>query len=224
MKYLILDSGPLINLTQNGLTDIFKKLATEFQGEFIIPDTVKFESIDHPIKIKRFEWGALRIQQLLNDEIIRLPEDEDIVSEKELSEKANEVMSLANNALSSEGKPIHLIERGEAECMALSLILSKKGIENAVVIDERTARMLCENAQKLKELMESKLETKIELNEKNTEKFNGIKVIRSTELMYLANKNRLMDGGRKALEAILYALKFGGCSISEKEVEIMKNL
>ena len=25
MKYLILDSGPLINLTQNGLTDIFKK-------------------------------------------------------------------------------------------------------------------------------------------------------------------------------------------------------
>ena len=84
--------------------------------------------------------------------------------------------------------------------------------------------MAATKAQKLKELMESKLETKIELNEKNTEKFNGIKVIRSTELMYLANKNRLMDGGRKALEAILYALKFGGCSISEKEVEIMKNL
>ena len=222
VKYLILDSGALINLTQNCLIGLFKDLGKDFKGEFIIPDAVKYETIEHPLKIKRFEWGAIRIQNLLEGGIVTLAKEKGVVTEKELREKSNEVMNIANNSFFAEEKPIHLIERGEAECLALSLILTKRGIENAVAIDERTARMLCENAENLKELMEKKLEAKLNIKEEDLKIFQDIKVIRSTELVYIAFKKGIINADKRKLGAILYALKFGGCSISENEVDIMK--
>jgi len=223
-RYLILDSGTIINIVQNCLVSFFRELSRIFQGEFIITDAVKYETIEHPSKIKKFSWGAIRIQSLLDEEIIKLVEDENLITKKELARKTDEVLDFANSAFIADGKPIHLIDKGEAECLALSLILSKKGIENAVVIDERTARMLCENAENLKSLMESKLETRIKMKKENLKVFEKIKVLRSTELVYMAFKKGLVDSDRKKLEAMLYALKFGGCSISEKEVEIMKKM
>ena len=223
-KYLIFDSGVLINLAQSCLLSIFRDLNKTFQGEFIIPDTVKYETIDHPIKIKKFGWGAMRIKALLDDEIIKLPETEELVTEKELREKTNEVMDRINNAFSSDGKSIHLVERGESECLALSLLLSERKIENAVVIDERTARMVCEDPEKLQKLMSEKLEAKLELKENGLKEFQKIKVLRSPELMYIAYKKGLIDSDTHKLEAMLYGLKFGGCSISEKEVQAIKKM
>lgn len=223
-KYLIFDSGVLINLAQSCLLSVFRDLNKSFQGEFIIPDEVKYETIDHPIKIKRFGWGAMRIQALLEENIIKLPKTEELATEKELREKTNEVMDRANNAFSSNGKSIHLIERGEAECLALSLLLSERKIENAVVIDERTARMLCEDPEKLKKLMSEKLETKLEFKENSLKEFQKIKVLRSPELIYIAHKKGFIDSDTRKFEAMLYALKFGGCSISEKEIQSMKRL
>lgn len=224
-KYLIFDSGALINITQNCLVSMFRDLSKVFQGEFLVTEAVKYETIEHPSKIKKFEWGAIRIGALLNEEIIRPAEDEEIVKRKELDKKTREVLNMVNNAFFSNEKPLNLIEIGEAECLALSLILTEKGIDNAVVIDERTARMLCENPAYLKELMESKLQTILKANEKNLKILRGIKVLRSTELVYMAYKKGLIDHEKKKIEAMLYALKFGGCSISEKEVQIiMKNL
>jgi len=223
-KYLIFDTGALINLTQNGLSPILSELLEAFRGDFLIPYAVKYEAIEHPLKIKRFEWGAIRIQELLDENLIKLADDEKLVSEKEINEKAEEVMSLANSTIFSEKKPIHLIERGEAECLALSILLKDRGIENAVVIDERTARMLCENVDNLKDIMESKLEATLDIRKENAQIFKGIKVLRSTEMVYMAFKEGIIDADRKKLEAILYALKFGGCSISENEIQIMKKL
>jgi hypothetical protein len=40
----------------------------------------------------------------------------------------------------------------------------------------------------------------------------------------MAYKKNIMEKNTKELEAILYALKYGGCSISEKEVEMMKKI
>jgi len=221
-KYLIFDSGALINITQNGLIDIFRDLEKVFQGEFILTPAVEYETIEHPLNIKRFEWGALRIKQLIDDEIVKRLEDEDLVTIDELNKKTQEVMNIANSSLYSENKPIHLIERGESECLALSLLLTKQGIDNAVVIDERTARMICENAEFQRQLMENKLHTKITLKKGALSIFSSIKVIRSTELMYMAYKKNVIEKNSRELEAILYALKYGGCSVSEKEVEIMK--
>jgi len=221
-KYLILDSGSIINFTQNCLVSMFRDLDKVFQGEFLVTPEVMYETTEHPLKIKRFEWGAIRIQSLIDEEILRPFLDEEVCSYKELKDKTQEVLSLVNNSLFADGKPIHLIEGGEAECLALSLILTKKGVPNAVVIDERTARMVCENTDNLHELMESKLETKLEIKKENLKVFENINVLRSTELVYMAFKKGLIDSDRRKLEAILYALKFGGCSVSEKEVEFMK--
>lgn len=223
-RYLIFDTGSLINITQNGLIEQFRQLAKIFQGEFLVTPDVIYEAIDHPLKIKRFEWGALRIKQLLEEGVIKSLETEDIVSLKELEKKKENVMQTANNALYSGGKAITLIERGEAECLALSILLDNRGIENMVVIDERTARMICESPANLKLLMEQKLKIKLKANQDNMNYFKKIKVLRSTELMYISDKKGLLDGDSRTLEAVLYALKYGGCSISEREVEIMKKL
>lgn len=223
-KYLIFDSGGLINIAINGLIEEFKELAKIFQGEFIITDSVKYETIERPMTIKKYEWDAIRISHLLEEDIIKLAQDEELTTTKELVKKTSEVMDLANNAFSVEGKPVHLIEKGESEAMALSLILTEKGIENAVVIDERTARMLCENADSLKKLMEEKLHASIKMKPENVQQFKKIKVIRSTELMYIASKRGLIDGDKRALEGVLYALKYNGCSISEKEILTMRKM
>lgn len=223
-KYLIFDSGGIINITQNCLVSMFRDLNKVFQGEFLITPEVKYETIDRPLGIRRFEWGAIRIQSLVDEEILRMFDEEELVDSKELKLKTNEVMDSANNALFVDGKPVHLIERGEAECMALSLLLAKKGIDNAVVIDERTARMLCEDPDKLEKIMESKLRAEIKIDYEKLKQFQKIKVLRSTEMVYMAFKKGLIDSDRRKLEAILYAIKFGGCSVSEKEVQIMKKL
>lgn len=223
-KYLIFDSGGIINVVINDLLEVFRELRDEFNGSFLITNAVKYETVDHPLQIKKFMWGAIRVEQLINDEIIKLAEKEKMIDVKELEEKTREVMNLANNCFLSEGKPIHLIEKGESECLALAMMLNKNGVDNCVVIDERTARMICENPENLRRLMEEKLRVKIKINEENLAEFSKVKVLRSTELIYLAYKKGLFDGNKKTLEAILYALKYNGCSISEKEVQTMKRM
>ena len=54
MKYLILDAGPIISLTMNGLLWVLEKLKQDFDGEFIITPEIKQEVIDNPFRIKRF--------------------------------------------------------------------------------------------------------------------------------------------------------------------------
>ena len=72
MKYLIFDAGPLINFSMNGLLDSFEKLKQTFKGEFLITKEVKKEIIDHPKTVKRFELGAIRLEQLYNKGVFRL--------------------------------------------------------------------------------------------------------------------------------------------------------
>ena len=45
-KYLIFDSGPLINFAMNGILHVLERLKKEFDGEFIITKEVKKEIID----------------------------------------------------------------------------------------------------------------------------------------------------------------------------------
>ena len=55
--------------------------------------------------------------------------------------------------------------------------------------------------------------------------FRNFNIIRSTELVYIANKKKLIKiKDPKAYEAMLYAVKYKGTSISESEVEQMKRM
>ncbi len=222
MKYLIFDSGPLINFSMNGLLDILEKLKEKCKIEFLITKEVKKEIIDTPQNIKRFELGALRLKDLFERGIIK---HADLTTQEvdDLREIRENLMQLANSTFKTKKTELHLIDKGESAALALSVIMKRKIKEDSVlVIDERTTRMLCENPENLRKLLEKKLHTYVESNKKNYSFFSDFKIIRSTELAYIAYKKRFIKlKGESVLEAILYGLKFNGCSISEEEIQAM---
>jgi predicted nucleic acid-binding protein len=221
MKTIIFDAGPLINFAMNGMLQLIKDLKKEFNGKFIITRAVKKEIIDTPEKIKRFELEALKLKELFNEKIIELPnltkQEEDKVKKR-----TNELMNLANSTFRAKGKNLHLIDKGEAEALALAKIIPG---EKVIAIDERTTRILCENPENLKKLLGKKLHTKVQAKKENYDSFKDFNIIRSTELIYIANKKKLIKiKDPKAYEAMLYAVKYKGTSISEDEIEQMKRM
>jgi len=218
-KYLVFDAGPLINFSMNGLLGLLEKLQKEFGGDFLITKEVKEEIIDRPSKIKRFQLGALRLERLFKKGVIKHAD----ISEgevRELKKIRDNFMQTANNLFKTKKKDVHLIDKGESAALALSIIMKRKSGEDvALVVDERTTRMLCENPENLRKLMEKKLHCSIRASKGNYKIFQGFKIIRSTELAYIAYKKGLIElKDSRALESMLYGLKFKGCSISEKEV------
>jgi len=224
-RAIIFDSGALISLSMSGLINELIKLKENFNGNFLITEQVKFELVDKPIKIKRFELEALRIQELLNKKILEMPDSIGIDS-KIIEHKAQEIMEMSNNFFESSREKIKIMQLGEASCLALSKLLKEKKIENVIVVDERTTRMLVEKPENLKELLQKKLHIRIKQIKENFDYFRDFKVIRSTELIYVAWKKGLTDlkDGKLVLDALLYALKFKGCAISYEEIEEIKNL
>ena len=225
MKAIIFDSGTLISLSMNGLLGELRYLKKIFKGQFLITEDVKREVVDKPLTIKRFELEALKIKQLLDDGILKMPDSLDIKKGK-LLEKTNEIKDLANGTFFGKGKEIHIIDSGEASCLALSKLLTERKIQNVIAVDERTTRLLGEKPDNIRNLLEKKLHTNIISNKENYKYFKGFKFIRSTELMYVAYKKGLLEikDGEIVLDALLYALMFKGCSISSDEIREIKRL
>lgn len=224
-KVLIFDASSLISFAMNGLLPEIKELKKIFPGKFIIPKEVKQEIIDKPITIKRFELEALKLNELLEEKILELPDSLNI-KEEEISNETNRLLDLANKTFLERGKKeIHLIDLGETACLVLSRILDKKGIPNLLVIDERTTRMLSEKPQNLKKLLQKKLHVRVDIKKGNLKEFKGFKIVRSCELIYIAYKNGLVRiKNKKVLDALLYALKYKGCAITTDEIEAIKKL
>jgi len=224
MKAIIFDAGTIINFSMNSLLDLFEKLKKVFDGKFLITKGVAFEVIERPLKIKKFELGALHIQELLNKKIIELPSSIGIKN-NEIENRTTELLKLANHTFVARNRYLHLIDTGESSSLALSEILTRKGIKNIISIDERTTRMLCEKPENLQKLLESKLHTPIRARKENFSEFQKFKIIRSTELAYIAYKKNLIDlKDKNLLDALLYAIKFKGCSVSREEIEILKKM
>ena len=120
-KILIFDSSSLINFALNGLTDLLVELKKEFRGKFIITKEVKYETIDRPLNIKKFELGALKINKLLIEKILEMPESINI-NNMQLKEKTSEILRIANNSFLARNEFMHIIDNGEASCLALSFI------------------------------------------------------------------------------------------------------
>lgn len=223
MKLLIFDSSSLITLTMNGLLQLLVDLKKQFNGKFIITNSVKFETIDRPSSIKRFELGALEIKNLLDNKVLEMPSSIGI-NDNEIKEKTREIINKSNNSFLARNEFMHIIDLGEASCLALSLLAKEKGMESVIVIDERTTRMLGEKPENLRKLFESKLHTKVQL--KGDFSFlKEAKFIRSTELVYVAYKKNLVNlKNGNVLDALLYATKFKGASISRNEIEEIKRI
>ncbi|MBR9675473.1 hypothetical protein GOV05_00510 [Candidatus Woesearchaeota archaeon] len=224
---LIFDTGPIISLANNNLLFVLSNLKESFGGDFFITDAVKKEIIDKPLSSKKWKFEAFQIKKLVREGILKIydgPKTHDLTTE---------LLNLANKIYSAHNNPIQIVHYAEMQVLAASLITSS----DKVVVDERTTRMLVENPNKVKERLERKLHTKIFIDKKalsNLEdKIRGVKVIRSTELIVAAYELGLLDdylaedmqnSNTELLDALLWALKLNGCSISEREISAIKKV
>ena len=223
-KILIFDASTIISFVMNGLLPEFRELKKIFGGKFIIPVEVREEVIDKPLKIKRFELEALKVKQLLDDGVLEMSSVLG-VKDSEVSKRAKYLLELANGMFISRDREVRLIDSGETACVALIKILKEKGVDSVFAVDERTTRMLIENPRGLKDLMERKIHTKVKLKNEHFKNFEGLKIIRSTELIYIAYKKGLIRlKGERVLDALIYAMRFKGCSISDEEIKGLKKL
>lgn len=219
MKALIFDSSPIISLALNDLLYILKPLKKKFGGEFFITEKVKYELIDRSLQIKKFKFEALVIQSLINQGILKIEKN------KFIEKETKKLLNIANNTFKTDNESIKIIHEGEASCLALYNFLPTE--KKAIVVDERTTRMLCESPENLHKLFESKLHRKIEAFKVNFDFFKRFKVIRSSELAYMAHKLGIIvlpAKSKEAIEALLYALKYKGCAISHEEINEAKEL
>jgi len=222
-KVIVFDAGSLIAFSMNCTLSVFRKLKEDFKGKFIIPKSVEYEIITRPMSIKKYKLGAFRLKALIDEGVLEFPSAVDI-KEQEIKKRAGTYLKAANNLFFRDGRAIHLIDDGESACLAVSSILSERGIENVISIDERTTRMLCEKVENLKTLLATKLHTKIDMKG-SAESFKKFRFIRSSELIYVAFKKKLIKNQNKEfLDALLYAMKFKGCAISAREIKEIEKL
>lgn len=223
-KALIFDTGTLINLSMNGLLYILPALKEKTKVRFVITHSVKYEVVDRPMNVPRFELGALRVRNMIDSGVIELPQTFSIAHDQ-ITSKTNELMELANHSVKSKGKWIKIVSDAEISCLALSNFLSEKRIDNIIAIDERTTRILSEKPQNLEKTMSKKLRQRVTIDPKNFKAFKQFRFIRSTELVYVAHKKGILKvKGPKALEAALFATKFKGSSVSYDEIKALKKL
>lgn len=222
-KAVIFDSGTLITLSMNDLLDMFRELKKKFNGKFIITREVENEIVLKPMKIKRFKLGAIRLKRLIDDGTLEFVESVGI-NQNEISRMTQEILRDANTIYVAKGRPVHIIDEGEASILALSKLLRDKGIENMIAMDERTTRMLCEGPENLNKLLQRKLHTKVTQQKKSNSDFHNNKFIRSTELIFVAYKKGIIPQNKELLDAMLYAAKFKGAAISSDEIKALERL
>ena len=221
MKKLIFDTGPIITLSLNNLLWIIQPLKKKSGCRFIIPGTVKQELVDKPLKIKRFKFEAMQTMQYLKSNTI------EIIKNRKAEKLTSEFLELANHCFKAKGEWITLVHYAEMEALSLAIIENA----SALIIDERTTRMLIEDAEKLKDIMEHKLHTQISINKDYLKRFNkkvkGLRILRSIELVTIAYEIGLLDrylvdipdARKHLLDSVLWGVKLNGCSVSKRDIE-----
>ncbi len=219
-KAVLCDASSLISLTDAGFLWVLYYLKKKHNIFLMIPKKVEYECITRPIGIKKYAIHGIRLRDAVNDGII------DVV-DLDVEKEGIELMEIANNMFFARGKPIHLVDAGEAEMIVLT---KKLGVPN-VLIDERNTRMLIENAEDLRDHQERELRVHITSNKKLNEFkdiVKGIFAFRSSEVLGIAYEkgmfNKFQGMERQALEAGLNSLKYNGCAISFEEVGKLMNI
>lgn len=231
MKTAIFDTSSIISIATNNLLWVIPELKKRFKGEFYISEAVKKEIIDAPLQGKKYKLEAMQVLSLIGSGHIKIYKDG-------IAKRSETLKDTANRIYKTKDTWIRIVHDAEIECLEMAIELKSE----AYVIDERNTRMLVENPEKLGELLEKKLHTKVEINQENLKQFKehvkDIKIIRSTELMIAAyelgimneylkkEENQITDVNlRKTLvEGMLWGLKIKGCAITNNEMnQIIKS-
>ncbi len=225
-RLLVFDTGPLISLTVNNLLSTLEKLKERYNGRFVIPESVKGELVDEPLRTKKFMFEAMQVQRLISTGVLEVVDDNDT---KELT---LELLRLANNSFAAKGKAVQIVQYGEMASIAAAKMLDAE----ALVLDERITRELVEHPKHLADLMEKRLHTTVTVNDQNVlllqQYVSKTKILRSVELVSVAFEFGLLDRyiavgeeqaipevRKKLLESVLWGLKMNGCAVSGKEIE-----
>nr|MBA4404859.1 hypothetical protein [Nanoarchaeum sp.] len=226
---IIIDSGTIISMVTNSLFWNFKYLSKQYKGEFLIPQSVYDEIITYPLSTRRFKLEAVMVNDYILEGYIK------VENPPELANLSSELMELANNIYIVDKEPLKILHKAEVDVLALAVHLKS----DAILVDERSLRLLLEDPNRLLKLLGDKLHTKVQMNKGKLDLFQeltkDIRVLRSTELItisfelgfldrYITSKNIVHKKYKKSLlEGALWALKLKGCSISEEEIkEIIK--
>ena len=219
---LFFDAGPIISLVMSRLAGILPELKKQFNGRFYITPAVKYELVDRPLNVKRFEFEALQTLKLINDGVFEVYDN---VPQK----KVTRLGTLANSAFRVKNKPIDIVQSGELESLACALDLNA-----AIVMDERTLRLFMENSKDFTELLESRFQSTVQADAEKIKLFSqeaqNVTIIRSIELVGVAYKLKILDpyipkqkDGRALLvDSVLWATKYNGCAVTEHEIEELK--
>ena len=220
MKSVVFDAGPVISLTMNNLLWLLEPLKKKFRGNFLITPWIRYELVEKPLGTKRFEFEALQVLYYIKNNILKIADNE------EIREKTNVMLELANNSFLSGEHPIKIVQRGEVEALATSIVHKS----DAFVVDERTLRLLVEDPEKLKNILQGKLHSRISIDKNVLDEFRkmakDVKIIRSVELVLIAYESGMLDKflpdtsepNRVLLDAVLWGMKIDGCSVSKKEI------
>jgi hypothetical protein len=217
-KDILCDSGSFISLTTACLDPIIYFLSERFKVRFVIPTMVRQETVDYPLQkgLKQYAFSAIKIKEALKDGVIN-------AVDMDVSSQTQRILRMANGIFYVQGKPLQLIQHGEAEMLALAKALDIKDI----LIDERTTRMLIEAPFSMKDHLAEEFGVNVMLDRKALTEFGaitkGMTALRSSELVMVAYEDGYFDHfdelKREALEAALYKVRFSGCSIRFDEIE-----
>jgi translation initiation factor 2 beta subunit (eIF-2beta)/eIF-5 len=226
IKTLVFDAGPIISLASNNLLSTLERLSEHFKGQFVMPESVRHELVDEPLRTKKFMFEALQVQRLISNGVFEVIEDDDT---KKLT---LDLLAIANNCFTGKGKRLQIIHYAEMAAIATGKMLGSE----AVVIDERITRELIEHPKHLEDLMKRRLHTSIQVDNSRIyllkQRCENQKIIRSTELMTVAFEIGLLDRyieegeeevipdtKHKLIEGVLWGLKLNGCAISRTEID-----
>lgn len=221
MKSMVFDTGPVISLATNNLLWLLEALKKEFGGEFYITTAVEDELVKRPLQTKKFKFEALQVMQYIKKRTLR------VIDNDEIKSKGEELLGLANSSFKAHNAWVKIVNFTEMEAVAAYLSLKS----DALVVDERTTRLLIESPTGLKKILGHKLHTGIALNKGSInglqKQIRNIKLIRSVELVTVAYELGLLDryladipaAKKVLLESVLWGVKLNGCAVSKQEIE-----
>lgn len=226
LKSIVFDTGPIISLTTNNLLWLVEPLKQKFGGNFYITEGVRTELVDKPLATKKFKFEALQVEQQIEKGIFEVSRD------PEAKSLATRLLDIANSCLYVEGNPLRIVQFGEMETLAFALLNKCE----AIVIDERITRLLLESPESLAKLLSKRLHANVKMDRTSLSELdkitNGIKLIRSVELVAVAYALGLLDkfvvhvphARQELLDSILWGVKLNGCAVNEYEIAKLAKL
>ena len=214
MRHLLFDSSALISMSLTGTLPLLEKLKKDYKGKFLIPASIKLEIVDNALRTQRFKLGGYKLKRLIDNKTL------EVLDESAYKTDIQRLSSLANSTFSARGKDIKIIHPGE---IALLVIAHKGSEDDAVVVDERTTRLLVEAPEEIAKLLGRKLHTHISVDENKLaslkKEMTSVAILRSVDLCLAAYLKGHVEGEVDMFDGLLWALKFAGCAISGKEIK-----